>query len=117
MKSPQITPMLAPDKPPKNLGKTGRNYWKTVATEFQVPEDRADLLAAACVQLDRAAQAREAIARDGLTVRDKYDQVKIHPAVECERQAHLAFLRLQRELGLDVDVPETRGPRRPGTER
>src|SRR5262249_14791465 len=104
-------------RPPADLGDAGRRYWRKVLAEFVVEDHHHDLLVAACRQLDRATQAREIVAQEGIVAMDRFGQAKCHPAVEVERSAHLAFLRLQREMALDVDIPEVRAPRRPGTGR
>lgn len=101
--------------PPVKLFRAGKAFWSRVLTEFEVEEHHHDLLGAACQQLDRAAEAAAKVATEGITVTDRFKQLKTHPAVEIERNAHLAFCRLQRELGLDIEPPEVRGPSRPGT--
>jgi P27 family predicted phage terminase small subunit len=112
--SPKPKPPKVP-LPPRSLGDEGKAYWKKIQSEFDVPEHQFDLLAAACQQLDRAAEAREKIACEGVTALDRFGQAKTHPAVDIERNAHLAFCRLQRELGLDIAPPSSRPPARPGT--
>src|SRR5262245_9792445 len=102
-------------RPPSTLGDAGRAYWKSVQAEFAVEPHQLDLLESACLQLDRAETARQFVERGGLLLPDRFKQLKPNPAVEIERQAHLAFLRISRELGLDISIPESRGPRRPGT--
>jgi len=47
---------------------------------------------------------------EGLTVKDRFGQTKGHPAVEIERQSLLAFVRIRRELGLNVEPPDSRPP-------
>jgi phage terminase small subunit len=84
-------------------------------TEFAVEGHHHDLLASACLQLDRAAAAAAVIAIEGVTTKDRFGQTREHPAVTTERNAHLAFCRLQRELGLDVEPAASRPPARPGT--
>lgn len=51
---------------------------------------------------DRCQQARQAIARDGLTVASGG---RAHPAIAIERDSRLAFARLIRELALDAEPP------------
>lgn len=101
--------------PPRALGTAGMAFWEKVTTEFEVDEHHHDLLACACVQLDRAASAAAVIAEEGVTTKDRFGQVKTHPAVDAERNAHLAFVRCQRELGLDIAPPPSRPNARPGT--
>ena len=93
-----------------------KRFWKTTLASFVLEDHHRELLAAACQQLSRADQAREILATEGVVASDRFGQSKEHPAVAIERQAHLAFLRIVRELGLDVVASETRGPRRAGTE-
>ena len=101
--------------PPTPLGAAGHAYWVRILAEFAIEGHHLDLLAAACLQLDRSAAAAAVIATEGVTAKDRFEQSKVHPAVEVERQAHLAFCRLQRELGLDIGPAEPRGPMRPGS--
>lgn len=103
--------------PPIKLEKSGKAYWNRVLTDFEIESHHHDLLAAACQQLDRAAAAAAVVKAQGVTQADRFGQLKTHPGVEIERNAHLAFCRLQRELGLDVEPAESRGPRRPGSRR
>lgn len=109
-------PHKLPDPPP-GLGETGNAFWTRILSEFAVEDHQLDLLAAACVQLDRAASAAAVVAIEGVTQKDRFGQSKVHPAVEVERQAQLAFCRLQRELGLDIAPPDSRGPLRPGVKK
>ena len=102
-----------PKKPPDHLCKRAKKLWREVVSTFVLEPHHIELLRAACEQLGRAEAARKVIERNGLVVEDRFKQAKPNPAVEIERQAHLAFLRITRELGLDL-IPESRGPRRPG---
>ena len=104
-------------KPPTHLGKAGRAYWSKVTRGYDLDESHLPLLEAAAAQLDRAATARELVKKHGVTVTVKGGIPKENAACAVERAAYLAFLRLNRELGLDLDLPEVRGPRRLGTGR
>ena len=57
-----------------------------------------------------AQEARKLIEQEGLTFKDRFGQTKSYPAVEVERQSLLAFVRIRRELGLDVEPPDSRPP-------
>ena len=63
------------------------------------------LLMLAAEAWDRCQQAREQIARDGLTTPTRDGGHKLHPAVRVEDAARIAFARLLRELDLDIDGP------------
>jgi len=96
----------------KNLGKQGRAFWKRVQADFAM-EDAHDLerltMAARC--LDDIAEAEQQIEKDGPFVRDRYGQIKEHPAGKVIREHRIIFCRIVRELGLDLDIPESRPPR------
>lgn len=102
-------------EPPVELACAGLAFWRRVQEEFEMEPHHLDLLASACQQLDRAAAAAAVIEAEGVTAKDRFGQVKTHPAVDIERNAHLAFCRLQRELGLDIAPPPSRPNARPGT--
>lgn len=97
-----------PKSPPKQLKTRGAKYWRTVMSEFELSDSDQALLLAACQQLDRAEAARKEVESAGLTFVDRFGQTKGHPAIDIERQSLLAFVRIRRELGLDVEPPDTR---------
>ena len=104
-----------PPQPPAHLAKRGKKLWKSVVENYDLEQHHRDLLQSACEQLDRADSARREIEEHGVILLDRFQQRKQNPAVEVERQAHATFLRCLREMGLDVDPPESRGHRRAGT--
>lgn len=110
--SPKNTTIPAPDC----LQKAGKRFWKQVLDVYQLEDaHHLRLLENAAICLDRASAAREAIARDGITTVNSRGEVKEHPSVGTERQAFQVFRTTVRELGLDLDLPDIRGPRRPGS--
>jgi P27 family predicted phage terminase small subunit len=54
---------------------------------------------------DRCQQARQAIAADGITIKDDRGNIRAHPAVQIEKDSRIAFARIIRELDLDVEAP------------
>ena len=105
--------LLTSTKPraPKGLSVRARAFWSAVTRLYRLEDSDYALLEAAARQLDRASEARKAIEERGALVTDRFDQLKPNPAIEIERQAHLAFARLCRELGVGADIPEARIPR------
>jgi hypothetical protein len=63
------------------------------------------LLTHAAEAWDRCSQARETIAREGLTTPTRDGGSKLHPAVRVENDCRLTFARLIRELDLDLVPP------------
>lgn len=101
-------------KAPAGLKTPGRNFWNKAHSET-VFEDAHDLerLKMACQCLDDLQVAEQQIKLDGAFIRDRYGQVKEHPAAKVIRDNRIIFCRIVRELGLDIEpVPESRLPRR-----
>jgi phage terminase small subunit len=59
------------------------------------------LLRLLCEALDRAEEARKAIAQVGAYVPDRFGQLKPHPALMVERDSRASAAKLARELALD----------------
>jgi phage terminase small subunit len=99
-------------RPPQHLQPATRSWWASVARDYQLEPHHYRLLTLAAQSWDRGEQARELLARDGLTVVDDRRNVRAHPAVQIEKDARIAFARLIRELDLDVAPPtsERSGP-------
>jgi P27 family predicted phage terminase small subunit len=92
--------------PPKHLCPRGRELWQSLVSEYQIDDAAAlELLRRACEASDRADQALEQLERDGLTVTNRFGEVRAHPAVAIERDARNAQRQLLRELRLTEPVP------------
>ena len=98
---------------PAGLATTAKAYWTCVTSTYDLDAPDLHLLAMACQHLTRAQQAAEQIEKDGCFVKDRWGVLKEHPGLSTERQSRLAALRSIRELGLSVEVPETRPPTSP----
>jgi hypothetical protein len=88
---------------PRHLDKPEAALWGDIVGEYRF-EDAASLalLAAALEARQRARRCREAIDREGETVKDRFEQVKAHPLLSAERDARAAFLAAMRMLSLDI---------------
>jgi phage terminase small subunit len=100
--SPQTSPKLA-SLGPSHLRDSTRIWWETVSSYFDLEPHHVMLLTAAAEAWDRLQEAREAIAHDGAFVKDRFDQLKPHPALAVERDSRIGFARLLRELNLDSE--------------
>jgi phage terminase small subunit len=106
-----------PNKTPENgWSESAKRFWSRTLSTFDLSDEHhLALLRSACHQLTRAGQCREAIGRDGVVARDRFDQIRANPLIQEERAALNSFRLLVRELGLDHDVSsEIRGPRAAG---
>ena len=96
---------------PKHLCPKTRRWWSSVVNEWQLEDHHKKLLTLAAESWDRIAEAQEQITIDGVYIKDRFGQLKPHPALAVERQEKICFARLLRELDLDVDPPpESRRP-------
>ena len=96
---------------PQHLRPATRKWWRGVVSDYVLEAHHVKLLTLAAEAWDRCCQARELLAKDGLTFDDRWGQPHARPEVAVERDSRLAFARLLRELDLDVEPPA--GPHRP----
>src|SRR4051794_38953416 len=78
-------------KPPSHLRAATRRWWSSVVRDYELEPHHILLLTAAGEALDRMAEAREAVRRDGPYQRDRYGGTKQHPGIAVERDSRLAF--------------------------
>jgi phage terminase small subunit len=76
-----------------------------VVEGYELAEHHLRLLTLLCEAWDRAREARERLAAEGLTVESTHGGMRPHPCVAIERDSRLAVARLVRELDLDVAPP------------
>ena len=95
---------------PDHLSRRARAFWRSIVADYALENHQLELLRRTCEAMDRADEAREQIASEGMTTTDRYGQVKPHPCVNIERDARLAIARLLREMSLDVGDPDASRP-------
>jgi hypothetical protein len=83
---------------PSHLSPEMAAWWLSAAVGLSV--SRRLVLTAAAESWDRAAQARELVDRDGITLMDRFGQAKANPATVVERDQRSAFAALVRQLEL-----------------
>jgi P27 family predicted phage terminase small subunit len=99
--------------PPRHLSRRSKAFWRAIVGDYDLSPHHVELLRRLCEAMDRADQARELLDAEGLTVTDRYGQVKPHPAATIETQNRIAVARLVRELDLEGEpLPDPRMPRR-----
>ena len=111
-----MAPKIEMPKPPENLSLRAKSVLENGAGRLRARRAPPALAANGLRAVGPGNIGPEAIDKLGVTVKDRWDQVKPNPAVAIEQVAHVTFARLLRKLGLDIEPPqETRGPRRPFT--
>lgn len=101
-------------KAPKHLKPQTAAWFDAVCHEYTLEPHHIRILTLAAEAWDRGQQAREAIDWHGLTFNDRFGVPKARPEIAIERDSRIAFARLIRELGLDIEQPEDPRPPRIG---
>ena len=98
-------------KTPK-FGKDGNRFWRTVLSEYELTlAHDLERLTMASKCLDNLADAEKRIKKDGLFLLNRYGNVIEHPAMKTIKDMRLLFVKIIREMGLDLDTVESRPPR------
>jgi P27 family predicted phage terminase small subunit len=104
---------MTKSRPPKALSREARAWWLKLQREYPLDDAAAlFLLEVALTAFDRMRQAQRAIAEHGVTVVDRWGQIKTNPATTIERDSRAGMLQAFRDLRLDVE-PLRDGPGRP----
>jgi Phage terminase, small subunit len=91
----------------KHLRPLTRQWVASVIADYELEPHHERLLIKCAEAWDRSEQAREAIAKHGLTYDGRFGEPRARPEVAIERDSRLAFCRLLRELDIDVTEPGT----------
>lgn len=96
--------------PPTELSRRSRAIWQAVLADYDLHAAELELLRCALVSLDRADEAGEVIARDGVTVLDRYGTPKSHPAADIEARSRAAYARMVAQIGVKLVDDEPKAP-------
>src|SRR4051812_30668825 len=87
--------------PPGHLTKEAKDWWQRIVREYGIGDEAGLLLLeAGLTSFDRANAARLILEKEGLVVKDRYEQYRPHPAAGVERDARKCMLAFFRELNL-----------------
>jgi P27 family predicted phage terminase small subunit len=95
---------------PSHLTAATKRWWKSVLANYALQDHHLHLLRLACDALDRAEQARGALATHGTIYTDRFGAPHPRPEVAIERDSRISFARLCRELDLDTEMAEASRP-------
>jgi P27 family predicted phage terminase small subunit len=92
------------DEPPADLPHDGREFWRTVVSRL-IEVGMLDLvdevaLRMLATQYARWVQAGRVVAVDGHFVRGSVGQLREHPAIRIEREAHGLYVKTAEQFGL-----------------
>lgn len=96
--------MISKQKPPAHLAPATRAWFAQVCADYELEPHHVRLLALAGESWDRGCEAREALAKHGLTFTDRWGAPRGRPEIAVERDSRIAFARLCRELDLNEDA-------------
>lgn len=89
--------------PPRHLSASARAWWKKLTADYEIGDAAGELLLTTALEaFDRLQEARKAINRDGAVVKDRFGQLRSHPAVTVERDARSGMVTALRALRLEV---------------
>lgn len=95
---------MADSKAPKHLRADARRMWDRLRADYAIDDSAGlALLQAACEAYQRAQEARERIDKDGAILKDRFKQLKPHPACVIERDARSQMINALRALRLAPD--------------
>lgn len=98
------TATTKPPRAPADLSPAARKLWAKLHDDYVI-DDAARLatLHEGLKAYDRAQEAGAILAREGVTVRDRYGTPKSHPAVDIELRARAQFLAAMKALQFKAD--------------
>jgi len=97
---------------PKHVSAEVKGWWRKIVATWELDDASLLVLEGACECFDRMRQAQAVIAKEGIVIRDRFEQLKPHPATVVERDAKAGLLRHLKALNLDIE-PLNAAPGRP----
>jgi P27 family predicted phage terminase small subunit len=99
---------------PKNLSSEAKSLWRRLVAEYGIGDEGGfQILRAGLEAFDRMRGAQAQIAKDGITLTDRFGQAKAHPLLPVERDARAQYLAALKAMNLDLEPLHDR-PGRPG---
>jgi len=100
-------------KIPNGLGEAGKDFWTKILGEYDLQEAHdLERLTMACKCLDDVIVIEERVKEDGRFTQNRYGGITEHPGGKSSRDTRALFMKIIRELNLDIAVPESRPPRK-----
>ena len=89
--------------PQKGLSAEARDLWQSITAEYEMDAAGLALLKEACLSLDRLRQAQDVLKVHGITTKDRFGQIRQHPATLIERDCRNALVKCLKALNLDIN--------------
>lgn len=89
--------------PPEHLTEKSKALWNQIVDENEIDAVASKILLTLCDAMERRDEARRIISDLGITTLDRFNVVKINPALAIERDSTLIMHRAFRLLGFDQE--------------
>lgn len=91
-------------RPPPNLPEPAAKLWRRLQTDYGIVDSGGQaVLSACCEAAGRMWQAQEVLNSEGLTIRDRHGQLRVHPCVKIEHDSRAQLLTGLKLLSLDIE--------------
>jgi hypothetical protein len=100
--------MTHPAPPPSHLSTKAASLWRDTLASYDLSAHELEVFRLALEALDRAAQARRTLGREGVYRENRFGDPVPHPAVKVEKDSAATFARLVAKL--DLPEPEADAP-------
>jgi len=98
-------------KAPSHLTATSRKLWDSLVERYDLDPEELATLTLALESLDQAATARRRLKDDGQYVKDRFKQLKAHPANAVFRDASATYRQLMTMLGIPAEEVDEDQPK------
>jgi phage terminase small subunit len=101
---------------PNGLNDEAQNLWAEAVAKYELGEHELSLLRSAVKALTQLRAVQSELERDGVTIRDRFDQVREHPNVRTLQVLDQQFRNNLSDLGLaDADAELEKAQEKPAT--
>lgn len=91
-------------KPSRGLSKEAQILWKKILSEYSIEDEAGILILKTALECyDKMKAAQRIIDNQGLTITDRFGQVRAHPLCPVLRDARSQFLQALKQLNLDLE--------------
>jgi P27 family predicted phage terminase small subunit len=98
----QGKPTKYPD-PPAHLRPAGAALWRATVRLYDFDQPMLCVLTSMCDAVDRQAEARDILAKEGIVTVNKRGELRAHPACAIERDATATLAKAGKLLGLNLE--------------
>ena len=96
------------------LSPEARRWRKKLLSEYDLDDAAAAIILQHALEaFDQMRSAQRIVDTEGITVTDRFDQIKAHPLCSVIRDCRAQVLAGIKQLGLDIEVTPFAGPGRP----